>query len=491
MRLRGVLDLIPGARTLFVHFDPRARSHAGIVRALRRLAAERDPAPPESRRLRIPVAYGGQGGPDLPALARDRGMDPGELCRQHAGAEYRVAFLGFSPGFAYLTGLPRELAAPRLESPRPRVAAGSVAIGGEYSAVYPSDTPGGWRIIGRTAVAMFDPAADPPALLSPGDRVSFEPIPEDELLRRLDRRRAREKPEGPTEGEAVLEIVTPGPFTSVQGAPRFGLGRSGVPAGGAMDLDALAAGNALLGNGPGAAALEVTFSGLELAVSSDSILALAGADLDARRNGSAMRPGERVRARKGDRITFGRARSGARAYLCVAGGLAPPRPAETTRRLGRGDRVVRAEPGTPAFAEKAAAPAAARGSFAESVVTLRAIPGPQSDLLDASSTQRFFSSTYRVSAESDRRGIRLEGPALDLSRAPDIAPEGTALGAVQVPGNGLPIVLGPDRPVTGGYAKVATVIARDWPLLAQATPGTAVRFQPITLAGAMEELCRA
>jgi KipI family sensor histidine kinase inhibitor len=488
MHLRGVLDAIPGARTLFVLFDPRARDHAGIARAVRRLAAEREPALPESRLLRIPVAYGGEGGTDLQALARDRGMDAGEFCRRHAGAEYRVAFLGFSPGFAYLTGLPRELAAPRLESPRPRVAAGSVAIGGEYSAIYPSDTPGGWRIIGRTAAEMFDPAAEPPALLSPGDRVSFEPISQDELFRRLAERRARETPEPSREGETLFEVVTPGPFTSVQGAPRFGLGRSGVPAGGAMDLDALAAGNALVGNEPGAAALEVTFSGLELAVSSDAVLALAGADLDARWNGTAVRLGETFRARKGDRLTFGRARAGARAYLCVAGGLAQRRPAETTRRLARGDRVIRAGRGPSPAVE---APAATLRPSAEGVVTLRAISGPQADLLDAASAERFFSATYRVSAESDRRGIRLEGPALDLSRAPDVAPEGTALGAIQVPGNGLPIVLGPDRPVTGGYAKIATVIARDWPLLAQASPGTAVRFQPITLAGAMEELHRA
>ena len=121
---------------------------------------------------------------------------------------------------------------------------------------------------------------------------------------------------------------------------------------------------------------------------------------------------------------------------------------------------------------------------------MRAVSGPQAGVLEAASADRFYSATYRVSAESDRRGIRLEGPALDLRHSPDVLPEGTALGAIQVPANGLPIVLGPDRPVTGGYAKIATVIARDWPLLAQAPPGTAVRFRPITLSRAMEELRR-
>lgn len=484
-RLRGVLDAIPGARTLFVLFDPWARDSGGIVRLLRRLAAEREPAAPESRLLRIPVAYGGEGGPDLPALASERGLDPAEICRRHAGAEYRVAFLGFSPGFAYLTGLPPELASPRLASPRPRVLAGSVAIAGEYSAIYPSETPGGWRLIGRSPVSLFDPAAEPPALLSPGDRVSFEPIGEAELLRRFTERRAGEARDAPVEDETLFEVVTPGPFTSIQGAPRFGLGRSGVPAGGAMDLDALAVGNVRVGNHAGAAALEVTFSGLELLLRSDALLALAGADLDAKWNGNAAPLGEAFPARKGDRITFEHARIGARSYLCVAGGLAERRPGETTQRLTRGDRVARARPGRSSGIEASAV--AGRPSSGGSV-TLRALPGPQADVLEAASVERFFSATYRVSPESDRRGIRLEGPALDLRRAPDVPPEGTALGTIQVPANGLPIVLGPDRPVTGGYAKIATVIARDWSLLAQAPPGTPVRFRPITLPEAMEEL---
>ncbi|MDQ5873326.1 MAG: 5-oxoprolinase subunit PxpB, partial [Acidobacteriota bacterium] len=156
-RLRGVLDAIPGARTLFVVFDPQARDSAGIVRLLRRLVSERETPSRESRLLRIPVAYGGEGGSDLLAVARESGLDPAEVARRHAAAEYRVAFLGFSPGFAYLTGLPPELAVSRLANPRPRVPAGSVAIAGEYSAIYPSESPGGWRLIGRTAVSLFDP----------------------------------------------------------------------------------------------------------------------------------------------------------------------------------------------------------------------------------------------------------------------------------------------------------------------------------------------
>jgi KipI family sensor histidine kinase inhibitor len=487
-RLPGLFDAIPGARTLFVSFDPRARSSGAIDRTLRRLAARGGPAPQLSRRFRIPVAYGGESGPDLATVARELGMEPEELARRHAGAEYRVAFLGFSPGFPYLTGLPPELAVARLPNPRPRLAAGSVAIAGGYSAIYPAETPGGWRLIGRTAVSLFDARATPPALLAPGDRVSFEAIGEEELRRRFARRSAPEKREPALEGEPLFEVLAPGVFTSIQGAPRFGLGSLGVPAGGAMDPGALAAGNALVGNPSGAAALEMTLSGPELLFRSDAVVALAGADLDAEWNGEAAPHGEAIPVREGDRFAFGRARAGVRAYLCVAGGLRQPSPAQTTRRLARGDVVLRAGPGEPNAAAPPIRPARASGGDA---LALRALPGPQAAVLDEGSPDRFFGATYRVSGESDRRGIRLEGPALALRRSPDIPPEGTAQGAIQVPGNGLPIVLGPDRPVTGGYAKFATVIARDWPILAQAPPGAAVRFVPVTLAEAMEELRRA
>jgi allophanate hydrolase subunit 2 len=118
------------------------------------------------------------------------------------------------------------------------------------------------------------------------------------------------------------------------------------------------------------------------------------------------------------------------------------------------------------------------------------LPGPQAGFFPGGAAESLFSGTYRVSPASDRRGIRLDGPPLELRRPSDIPPEGTALGAIQVPASGLPIVLGPDRPVTGGYAKIGTVSASDWPLLAQATPGTAVRFRATTLAEAVEELIR-
>jgi KipI family sensor histidine kinase inhibitor len=121
----------------------------------------------------IAVHYGGEHGPDLDALAEHAGLPSRDVIELHAAGEYRVAMLGFSPGFPYLLGLDPRLAMPRLDTPRTRVPAGSVGIGGAQTGIYPQSGPGGWRIIGRTTLALFDPLHDPPTLLAPGDRVRF------------------------------------------------------------------------------------------------------------------------------------------------------------------------------------------------------------------------------------------------------------------------------------------------------------------------------
>jgi KipI family sensor histidine kinase inhibitor len=472
---QGLLDAIPGATTLFVLFDPGIIEREKLVRRLRRLAEEAGTAPRETRRFRIPVAYGGEFGPDLPALASHRGISAEELARRHAGADYTVAFLGFSPGFAYLTGLPPELSAPRRDSPRTRVPAGSLAIGGDYTAIYPAETPGGWMLIGRSPVRLFDPAAHPPALLRPGDRVFFQPMTGEELRARIAESRTGERSAPPAAEDVLFETLSAGLFTSVQGPPRFGLGASGIAAGGAMDLPALERGNAIVGNAGGAAGLEITLSGPELLLTTDALLCITGADLDARRNGNAVPLDAAFPAKAGDRVSFRYAAAGMRAYLCVQGGLALALPGEPVARLAKGDLVAKARPPAPAGSSVPwdAAAVALNRDF-----KLRVLPGPQPSFFPAGAMDVFFSATYRVSPDSDRRGIRLDGPQLELTRPPDIPPEGTALGSIQVPANGLPIVLGPDRPVTGGYAKIATVVASDWPLLAQALPGTAIRFRP-------------
>jgi KipI family sensor histidine kinase inhibitor len=171
----AVLDVVPAMQSLAVFFDPQLASLEAVERWLLALAErvpdDDDEATP--RRLHvIPVWYDG---PDLHYLAEHVGLEPDEVIRRHANREYRVRFLGFAPGFAYLGPLDPSLVLARRADPRPRVPAGSVAVAGDQTAIYPLDTPGGWHLIGRTDVRVFDPARDAPNLLAPGDRVRFQP----------------------------------------------------------------------------------------------------------------------------------------------------------------------------------------------------------------------------------------------------------------------------------------------------------------------------
>ena len=167
-------DIVPGMRELVVHLDPLRCDLRRVEAALRPSAA--DPGVDSvsmTPLVSVPVVYGGAAGPDLEDVAVAVGLTPEEVCRRHAACEYVVCFVGFLPGFPYLGLLDPAIRVPRRQTPRPRVAPGSVAIAGEYTGIYPWASPGGWHVIGHTDVTLFDLAADPPARLAPGMRVRF------------------------------------------------------------------------------------------------------------------------------------------------------------------------------------------------------------------------------------------------------------------------------------------------------------------------------
>lgn len=167
-----VVDLVPSFRALLVVFDPLRADFATVAAKVEALAAGlAEGAPVEGRHWSIGVRYDG---PDLEEVAQACGLSPAQVAEAHAGGRYRVHMLGFLPGFAYMAELPPVLRLPRRAEPRLRVPAGSVAIADAMTAVYPWDSPGGWHLIGRTGAVLFDQARTPPALLAPGDTVSFE-----------------------------------------------------------------------------------------------------------------------------------------------------------------------------------------------------------------------------------------------------------------------------------------------------------------------------
>jgi inhibitor of KinA len=176
-RLPGLVETVPTFRSLLVYYDPLVMSGEALAARIRILAAGlAAAAPPAGRRVELPCAYGGEYGPDLDEVARRLGLTPGEVVRLHAGADYFVYFIGFTPGLPYMAGMPERLTIPRLERPRTKTPPGSVGIGGTQCSIYPVESPGGFWLLGRTPLALYDPGAADPILLRAGDHVRFRPI---------------------------------------------------------------------------------------------------------------------------------------------------------------------------------------------------------------------------------------------------------------------------------------------------------------------------
>ena len=174
----GAIEVVPAYASLLIHYDPRLTDFERLRDAVLSLAPDEGAGRAKSvgRLVELPTAYGGENGPDLPYVAENAGMSEADAVKIHSSTDYLVYAMGFSPGFPYLGGLDPRLSAPRLTSPRTLIPAGSVGIAETQTGVYPTATPGGWRLIGRTETPLFDPAANPPAAISPGDRVRFVPV---------------------------------------------------------------------------------------------------------------------------------------------------------------------------------------------------------------------------------------------------------------------------------------------------------------------------
>lgn len=260
-----------------------------------------------------------------------------------------------------------------------------------------------------------------------------------------------------------------------------------------MDPDALTLANVLVGNHPAAPALECTAPGPVLRALDERLLAVTGADLTLTLDGTEVELWRPLRVRAGQVIRFGAPRKGMWSYLAPAGGIEAKMVLSSAsayvrggigRRLGRGD-ILGAGPREGRPLDRPLAPDLIRVPRDE--VAVRVIPGPQELWFPADGVDRFFRSTFRVSVRTDRAGIRLEGPA--VSRDPREMPsDGMLPGAVQVPPDGQPIVIMADGPTTGGYPKIGVVATVDLPLLAQARPGTRVRFEAVTVDAAVEAL---
>ncbi len=482
--LPGVLEVLAAYCCLMVHLDPLLTDHGQVEAWAREVLAALPPGQETGGRLvEVPVVYGGEHGPDLEEVARRAGFSPQEVIRRHAGRDYLCYLVGFTPGFPFLGGLEPALATPRLDSPRLDLPAGAVGIGGDQTGLYPLGGPGGWRILGRTPLMIYDPRREPPTLISAGDRVRFLPAPALDFPAPPPARQLWQD-----HGLPVFKVLSPGGFSTVQDQGRRGCLERGVPVSGALDQYALAAANALVGNPHGAAALEITLLGPKLQVLTPTLVAVAGADLGPRLDGRPAPAWTPLSLAPGQVLSFHGPKNGARAMLAISGGLAalPLLGSRSTYPLGRlgaplqaGD-ILKALPAPLPPAGPALAPEL-RPRTSRSI-TLRVLAGPNQEFFTTTGQETFYAAEYQVSSRADRRGVRLEGPAVQMEPGgpSSIVSEPNLPGIVQVTPDGQPMVLLNEQTV-GGYAKIATIISPDLDLLARALPGDRVHFARLDL----------
>ena len=484
--LPGILESVPTYASLLVLYDRRRLTFSELSETLRHLARGLPNSTAPGRLVEIPALYDGE---DLDEVAQGCGLTKEAVVELHSGREYTALMLGFSPGFAYLGFVDERLRRPRLKTPRTRVPAGAIGIAGPQTGIYPRALPGGWNLLGRTSVSLFDslaplpdaPGARSPSLLMPGDRVRFVPALS------LAPTPAAPKTEYRGSGVRVLE---PGLLTTIQDGGRKGLRRVAVPLTGFADKGAARTANQCVGNPCDAPAMEICGPGLRLLFEKTTFVALAGAsvtaDLERGDLGSGPMPmplNVAVRARASNILTIRGVEDGVRAYVAIAGMNAPRVLGSASADLGSGF-LRPLQTGDRLSVEAVDAERVRREPMAVAPrkTMVRVILGPQSDHFDERTLGTFFSAPWRVGLDSDRVGARLDGPRLPHSGPAEIVSDGMVPGCVQVPPDGRPIVMLSDCPTTGGYPKIACVVNADLGLIAQATPGrTAIRFVAVRI----------
>ena len=528
--LQAIVEIIPAARTLLIRFDPLLADENTLETKIAGLKLEKGQQK-SGKLVEIPVVYDGEDLDDVAALLK---IDREEVIRRHTESHYQVAFCGFAPGFAYLTGGDPLFNVPRRASPRKSIPAGSVALAGKFGGVYPQPSPGGWQLIGRTNVKMFDLDRDPPSLLKPGDRVHFVDVtknysarPEGATNFSLSRNDeagvtktgsgAEATEIGKTTGigktgshdnagisvpeepltlkeNAVFKLVTTLMPVTFQDRGRLYQSSQGLSPSGALDQKAMANANRLVGNSLEQPVLEFTYGNARIKALQPSVIAFTGANLPitvktAKGTVFVFEKNTPLAIDEGDEIILGRPLAGFRSYMALRGGfkvepVLKSASFDSLSNLGPkpllgGDNIFIANnsalrPVLLSLDDPYSLPEAG------DKVVLDVVMGPRTDWFTEQSITMFLEKDWQVTAASNRIGIRLQSDAhLERSRSDELPSEGTVTGAIEVPANGEPVLFLRDRPVTGGYPVIANLVEDQIDLAAQIPIGAFIKFRAV------------
>lgn len=502
-QLPGVSELVPAARTLLVHYEPHVISTASLVALLRTQAAESElqqgAQQSLGRLVEIPVHYNGE---DLPDVAELLGITVAQVIERHTAQPYDAAFAGFAPGFVYLSG-GANFQVPRRQSPRTKVPAGSVALGGNFSAVYPSASPGGWQLLGTTEVPMWDLQRAEPALVQPGFRVQFvdaaRPAVQVLLPAKASTQEQSQTTTAASQSPASTSIsfLSVGLQTLVQDEGRKGMAGLGISSSGALDVAAMHEANRVVGNPPDTSVLENVLGLLRMRSHGATTVAVTGAQATLSlhsANGAVWDVATHVpiALNDGDVLQLHAPTAGARSYIAVRGGwevepvlgststdtLAQvgPQPLQSGQRIAVGAAVAATQLGAVVLDSQPRANLPRAGELVELDVVL----GPRTDWFTPAALESFVTQEWLVTPQSNRVGVRLEGTKpLERARRDELPSEGTVAGAIQVPINGQPVLFLADHPLTGGYPVVAAVAGYHLGLAAQIPVGCRIRFNVV------------
>lgn len=480
--LPGQTEVIAAARTVLIKtISPRAALDAASALTEFRPGHS---ANREGSTVTIDVVYDGE---DLRHVAATLRISVEELIGRHTSERWLAAFGGFAPGFTYCVPTEGDWDIPRRDSPRTDVPAGSVALAGNFSAVYPRQSPGGWQLIGHTNSPMWDSHAEPPALLSPGDTVIYRAVRESVAI--------DDSPELSSSTQQVtaqpaIRVTSVGLQTLFQDVGRPGHGDIGVNSSGAVDRGSAWTANNVAGNHRSATLLE-NIGGLSLDALIDIAVVVTGARsevivTDPDGHQSEYRLAAPIQMTAGSNLHIEPPTLGMRNYLAVRGGFTVEQTLGSSSTdilsglgpdpVSEGDVLRVGDLAIASVGQAAPNPLL----LTQEVPVVRCVRGPRHDWFSPQEQNRFTTTDWVVSSQSNRVGLRLEAPegteGLQRSQEGELASEGMISGSIQIPPNGLPVVFMADHPVTGGYPVIGTVLAEDLDLVAQLSPGSAVQF---------------
>lgn len=500
-----VHSIVPAARTLLIRFNAFLINPVIVRRWIESSARSTFASGPLgipntlSKPIEIPVYYDGE---DLAFLAKLLDMPSAEIIRRHTASTYTAAFAGFAPGFVYMTGSdPSFGQIPRRTTPRTRVPARSVALAGNFSAVYPKEGPGGWQLIGTTPVSMWDMSRTEPALIRPGMQVRF--VDASRLPLCVTEAPAPEKHADNIVSErphsAGFQVMSAGVQTLFQDIGRIGQSDRGISCSGALDRQSFHTANRIVGNPSHATVLENAMGALQLHTLECAVVCVTGANVqisvttDSGQVVSYVR-NQAIALNPGDCLRLGSMTSGVRSYIAVRGGwhvpsvlgsssydtLADigPAPLQAGDFLSVGDTFAS---NLNAISSEGLDPLPSPDlPRVSDCVSLDFLLGPRNDWFSDETISLLTQQPWQVTVQSNRIGLRLKGQA-PLTRAPafttqELPSEGTVFGALQVPPNGQPILFLADHPLTGGYPVIGCVASYHLDLLGQIPAGSRIRF---------------